>query len=499
MNVQYIIPIVYVINSYIFSLIKIIDQNKSRILFDYPTFVIWERVDFMPTVDYKDLLFKPIEEIGKLYRCKDVSPVEVTQATLDLQAELEPKLNTFITVMAEKALQQAREAENTFMKGDPVGKLYGIPISIKDIFMTKGIKTTMGSRIFNNYIPEVNSYLFSSLKNAGAIIFGKTNMLEFAYGCVHPDYGQCNNPWDTNRTAGGSSTGSASSVAAGIGFASIGTDTGGSIRLPSSFCGVVGLKPTYDRISRQGLFPLSQSLDHIGPITRTVRDNAIILESILQNQENFVFDANDRSISGIKIGVIRTLTDLVSHPEVNLLFNSAIKKLFELGAEVIEVEIPGIDTAVDIAFPILLSEGSYNHKEWCDSKEGDYAKGTIINIKEGFKVSAVSYLEALKRKRILTEKLDSIFDSFDILVCPTAPCAATEKDPSFDDPTYNFTQRTIPFNITGNPAITVSAGLTSSNLPVGIQFIGRHFDEATIYQLADTFQSATGGYQSPNI
>ncbi|MEH7483824.1 amidase [Neobacillus drentensis] len=448
----------------------------------------------------RDLLFKTIDEIGTLYRRKEVSPVEVTKATLERLDELEPKLNAFITVMAEEAILQAKEAEAVFLKGETVGKLYGVPVSIKDIFNTKGIKTTLGSRILQNHVPEEDSYLYTALISSGAIIFGKNNMLEFAYGSVHPDYGQCNNPWDVNRTSGGSSTGSASSVAAGIGFASIGTDTGGSIRLPSSYCGLVGLKPTYDRVSRHGLFHLSHSLDHIGPLTRTVRDNAIVLESISSKTVNFnsIFTG---SIKSMKIGVIRSLIDSDEiHPEVRELVNSAIKQLAELGAEVVDVEIPELETINEIAFPILMSEGSYHHRKWYPERAADYAEGTQIVLNEGFKVSAVSYVEALERKRAFADKIDALFDHFDVLVCPTSPSPATESDPSFEDTTYDYLQRTIPFNVSGNPALTVSAGLTASeNLPVGLQFIGRRFEEATIYRAADTFQAATGGYKRPLI
>ncbi len=448
----------------------------------------------------KDLLFKTIDEIGTLYRRKEVSPVEVTKATLERLDELEPKLNAFITVMAEEALLKAQEAEAVFLKGETVGKLYGVPVSIKDIFNTKGIKTTLGSRILQNYVPDEDAYLFTALQSSGAIIFGKNNMLEFAYGSVHPNYGQCNNPWDVNRTSGGSSTGSASSVAAGIGFASIGTDTGGSIRLPSSFCGIVGLKPTYDRVSREGLFHLSHSLDHIGPLTRTVRDNAIVLESISSIPVNFnsIFTG---SIKGMKVGVIRSLIDSTAiHPGARELVNAGINQLAELGAEVVDIEIPEIANIGEIALPILMSEGSFHHKKWYPERAVDYAEGTKIVLAEGFKIPAVSYVEALAKKRKFAEKIDSLFDRFDVLVCPTSPSPATERDPSFEDTTYDYLQRTIPFNIAGNPALTVSAGLTSSeNLPVGLQFIGRHHDEATIYRIADTFQIANGGYKRPLI
>jgi aspartyl-tRNA(Asn)/glutamyl-tRNA(Gln) amidotransferase subunit A len=448
----------------------------------------------------KELLFKSIEEIGNMYRRKEVSPVEVLSATLARLSELEPKLNAFITVLEEEAIQQAKQAEKVFSRGDLAGKLSGIPISIKDIFYTKGLRTTVGSKILRNYVPEEDSYLYSALKSTGSIIFGKTNMLEFAYGSVHPEFGKCNNPWDTKRTAGGSSSGSASSIAAGIGFASIGTDTGGSIRLPSSFCGIVGLKPTYERVSRQGLFNLSHSLDHIGPLTRTVRDNAIVLEHISSVPINFdkVFTG---SIKGLKVGMIRSLIDSPAiHPEVRKVMIQATKQLEELGAEVIDIDIPELSQVSKMAFPILLAEGAYHHKQWYPERAGDYAEGTRLVLEEGSKVPAVNYVEALQNRKSFMEKIDSLFDRFEVLLCPTSPSPATEEDPSFEDTTYDYLQRTIPFNLAGNPALTVSAGLTASQkLPVGIQFIGRTNDEATIYRAADTFQTATGGYKVPKI
>ena len=224
------------------------------------------------------LLFSSVDEVHSLYKKKELSPVEVLEAVFERLEELEPMLNAFITTLPEEAREQAKKAEDLFSKGEPTGKLTGIPVSVKDIFMTAGIRTTMGSRIMKDHVPDYNAYVYTALKSSGAVVFGKNSMLEFAYGFVHPDYGQCNNPWDTNRTAGGSSSGSASSVAAGIGYASIGTDTGGSIRIPASFCGIVGLKPTYEAVSREGCFPLSHTLDHVGPLTRTVRDNAAIME-----------------------------------------------------------------------------------------------------------------------------------------------------------------------------------------------------------------------------
>ncbi|PLR77029.1 amidase [Bacillus sp. V3-13] len=453
----------------------------------------------MATKEMEQLLFKSINEVGQLYRKKEVSPVEVTGSTLKRLHELEPKLNAFITVLSDQALAKAKEAETAFIKGEKVGRLSGIPVSVKDIFMTKGIRTSLGSRIMKNYVPNEDAFVYRALQDSGAIIIGKNHMLEFAYGSIHPDYGQCNNPWNVNRTAGGSSTGSGASVAAGIGFASIGTDTGGSIRVPASFCGIVGLKPTYETVSRQGLFPLSNSLDHIGPLTRTVRDNAIVLEQISALQFDFdsVFSGE---IQGVKVGVIRSLTDTIANSEILELTLSAINRLKELGGQILDVEIPGIEKIEASALPIIMAEASTYQKKWYETRGEDYAPGTFANLHEGYKVTAVSYLEALERKKQFSQTVHEVLKQVDILVCPTVPYPATEKDPSFEDGNIDVSQRTIPFNVTGHPALTISSGNTSSeNLPIGFQIIGRYHDEAMVYRVADAFEKATGGYKIPPL
>ncbi|WKA59179.1 amidase [Planococcus shenhongbingii] len=453
----------------------------------------------MPINNIKELLFESIEEIGLLYRKKEVSPVEVTEATLERLYALEPKLNAFITVLADQAMMQAKAAEAVFASGGEAGRLVGIPVSVKDIFMTKGIRTSVGSRILKDYVPDEDAFVYTALLEAGAVIIGKNNLLEFAYGSVHPDYGQCNNPWDVNRTAGGSSTGSAASVGAGIGFASIGTDTGGSIRVPASFCGIVGLKPTYGTVPSQGLFPLSQSLDHIGPLTRTVRDNAAVLETISSKAFDFN-SAFSGGIKGLKVGVIQALMDTVTNPEVLSLIAKAIERLRDLGADIQEAEIPGIEKIESAALILVLAEASAIHKEWYDTREADYNPATYANLKAGFGISAVSYLETLEKQKQFKKLVDEALKQADVLVCPTMAYPATEKDPSFENGDIDVSRRTIPFNFSGHPAISVPAGNTASeNLPVGLQIIGRYHDEATVYKVADAFQQATGGYKLPPI
>jgi aspartyl-tRNA(Asn)/glutamyl-tRNA(Gln) amidotransferase subunit A len=445
------------------------------------------------------LLYKTIDEISSLYRTKQISPVEVMAATLERLDALEPRLNAFITVLAEESLAQARKAEAVFRRGESVGKLFGIPVSVKDIFNTKDIRTTAGSRIMRDYVPEEDSYVVKALREAGALLFGKTNMLEFAFGFVHPDYGTCHNPWDLNRTAGGSSTGSGSSVAAGIGFGSIGTDTGGSIRAPGSFCGIIGFKPTYNLVSKQGLFPLSDTLDHVGTLTRTVQDNAILLESISSIRFDYaaVFSGN---IKGVKIGVLRSLTDNLENTEIKSLTLAAIDKLRALGAIIMDAAIADIAKIEEIAIPILVAEASKNHQMWYPHREADYAASTFNNVKAGFDVSAVRYLAALDQRRHFTEAVNESLSKVDVLVLPTFSFTATVKDPSFEDGNYDISSRTLPFNVSGHPALTISAGNTASeHLPVGFQIVGRHNDEAMVYRVAHALQAASGGFKQPPL
>lgn len=270
--------------------------------------------------------------------------------------------------------------------------------------------------------------------------------------------------------------------------------------MPASFCGIVGLKPTYEKVSRAGLFPLSHSLDHIGPLSRTVRDNAIILEAISSIPFTFISTFSSESVDGIKIGVIRSLTGEPLQSEVLSLVEVAIERLRQAGANIVEVEIPGIESVEEVAVPIILSEASYYHKKWYPQREDDYSPGTFANIKEGFKVSGVNYVEALEKKQQFTQIVNEPFKEVDLLICPTVPYPATEKDPSFEGGDIDISKRTIPFNISGHPALTISAGNTASlNLPVGIQMVGRYNDEATIYKVAQALEIALGGYHAPPI
>lgn len=428
-----------------------------------------------------------------------MSPVEVLEATLERLEELEPRLNAFVTVLSEEAREQAREAEALYARGAPTSKLTGVPVSVKDIFDTKGIRTTVGSRIMKENVPDRDAYVYAALRRTGAVVFGKNNMLEFAYGFVHPDYGQCNNPWDTSRTAGGSSSGSASSVGAGIGYGSLGTDTGGSIRIPASFCGVVGLKPTNEVVSREGCFPLSHTLDHVGPLTRTVRDNAAFMEILAPSLSLSGF-ASGTPVSGLRVGVIANLMGEPLGEEVKDLVEAAIGRISGFVADVSDVRLPGVERIDEIAMPILIAEASHHHRRMYAKSKDDYSDGTRANLAAGFKISAVDYIAALEERQRFTKVVDELLQEVDVLVCPTAPFAATETDPDFEGGALDYILRTVPFDVSGHPALSVPAGNTvSQNLPAGIELVAAHGQEDVLYRLAAAYEEEVGGFAVPNL
>ena len=445
------------------------------------------------------LSFASIDALHASYRAKEVSPVEVLEATLERLEALEPRLNAFVTVLPEEARAQAREAEALFSRGEPTSMLTGVPVSIKDIFDTKGIRTTVGSHIMKNNVPDRDAYVYTALKRAGAVVFGKNNMLEFAYGFVHPDYGQCNNPWDTGRTAGGSSSGSASAVGAGIGYGSIGTDTGGSIRIPASFCGVVGLKPTNEAVSREGCFPLSHTLDHVGPLTRTVRDNAAFME-VLAPTLSLPGLTSGEPVSGLRVGVISNLMGDPIGDEVKDLVEAAVGRISGLVAGVTDVRLPGVERIDEIAMPILLAEASHYHRRMYEKSPDDYSDGTRANVAAGFEIAAVDYVAALEERRRFTEAVDEVLREVDVLACPTSPFAATRTDPNFEGGARDYILRTVPFDVSGHPALSVPAGNTASgNLPAGIELIAAHGGEDVLFRLGAAYEEEVGGFAVPDL
>lgn len=457
-----------------------------------------------------DLAFASIEEIARLFRKRKLSPVELTKLMLDRIERLNPKLNAYITVTPELALAQAKKAEAELFaprgrKGHrDRGPLHGIPISLKDNIYTKGVRTTAGSKILTDFVPERDAVVVVKLKEAGAVLLGKTNLHEFAYGATtnNPHYGPARNPWDLLRIPGGSSGGSAAAVAAGLCYGSIGTDTGGSIRIPASLCGVVGLKPTRGNVSDNGAIPLSPTLDCTGPLARTARDAAILLHAIggLSTQGQNRWSAPEK-LKKICLGLPKEFFFDVVSTEVQSCFASALRDFRKLGAQIKPISIPLLNNTEDAGNQIAWPEATHFHEQsgWFPARAQEYGEDVRTRIEMGAKTSAVTYLEALAQRAQFIRQLSSkMYDSgIDALVVPTTPIAATqigEEKTRIGEKDYLIRALLLrlnrPANLAGVPAISVPCGFTSSGLPVGLQLIGLHTAELALLQIAHTFELA---------
>ncbi|WP_186725640.1 amidase [Planomicrobium sp. CPCC 101110] len=438
-------------------------------------------------------------EAAALYRRKEVSPVEVTKQTYERLQKLEPRLNAFITLMEEAALAKARQAEAAFMQNGQLHLLAGIPYSAKDLFYKKDSLTTCASRILKDFIPDYTASALSKLTKNGAILIGKNNMLEFAYGVVHPDFGQTNNPWDLSKTSGGSSSGSVAAVASGIGYFSLGTDTGGSIRIPASYCGTVGLKPTRGLVSTYGVFPLSWSLDHAGPIARSAKDTAVVLDAIAgydpkdphsASGKITAFDLDRFGHSSRKrVGILPDHKLTMLEPDVQKIYEHTLNLMRALGWELVEFEVRDWDRTEEIVLKVLLPEAAHIHRKWVHRKD-DYAEMTHRQIEAGMGQKAVDYLAGLRDLRRYTDAVSTLFKEVDVILTPTVAFPAPAEDPEIGSEEMDEMLFTGPFNISGHPAVSLNMGFTRDGLPVGMQLAGPHFGDMellqTAYQLEQT-------------
>jgi len=476
----------------------------------------------MPPTTDTDLAFASIEEIARLFRKRKLSPVELTKLILTRIDQLNPKLNAYITVTADLALTQAKKAEAELFaprgrKGyRDRGPLHGIPISLKDNIYTAGIRTTAGSKILKDFIPTEDAAVVGQLKNAGAVIFGKTNMHEFAYGVTsnNPHYVPVHNPWDLSRIPGGSSGGSAAAVAAGLCYGSIGTDTGGSIRIPASLCGVVGLKPTLSRVSVNGVIPLSPKLDCVGPLARTVHDAALLLEPILPNVKGELSPRDlDKSFAKPRkftLGIpMQFFFDVVS-PDVHAVFDKAIRTLKKQGANLKEISLALLNETEDAGNQIAWAEATLYHQQsgWFPSRASDYGDDVRSRLEMGTKVRATVYLSALELRSKFIEQFHSAFEEarIDALAVPTTPIAAPligEESLRLADQDYPTRALLLlanrPANLAGLPAISIPCGFTPSGLPVGLQLIAAGSHEHLLLQIAQVFERAHPDQRRPTL
>jgi aspartyl-tRNA(Asn)/glutamyl-tRNA(Gln) amidotransferase subunit A len=447
-----------------------------------------------------DALFLGIRELGRRYRQADLSPVEVVQGALRRIDRHGPALNAWVTVRKDDALADAAVAEAELRAGKDRGPLHGVPVAIKDNIDTRGLRTTCGARIYRDRIPDRDATVVARLKQAGAITMGKTNLLEFAYGVVHPDFGQCNNPWDLKRTSGGSSSGSASAVAAGMVFAALGTDTGGSIRIPAAYCGIVGFKPTYGAVSRTGVFPLSWTLDHVGPLARTVDDAALAFAAIAGEDPSDGTSVASPcttgweprgTLVGLRVGVAPELLGDELQPGVAAAFEHALSKFRGAGAHVQEVRLPTIHHSEDALMGVIAAEAASIHEPLLRAHADDYSDKARAQLQMGTTYLAVDYLRALRYRTVLIEEFRSVFSLVDVLICPTTPHVAPAENPHPGVAGRGRTRvvrRTGPFNLAGLPAVSVPAGLAEDRMPVGLQIAAPWLQDQQLLQTALAFE-----------
>ena len=441
-----------------------------------------------------DLVYLSGRELAAMIKTKKVSPVEVTQAYLDRITLLNPKLNAFITVTKDQAMAQARQAEKDISGGKYLGPLHGLPYAPKDILATKGILTTNGSKVTADWVPNYESTITERLSRSGAILLGKLNLLEFAMGSgVLSGFGPARNPWHTDYSPSGSSSGSGAAVAAYLTPLSIGTDTGGSIRIPSAACGLVGLKPAFGEIPLDGVVPLSRTFDHVGPLCRSVED-AGILHQMLAGVSNPP-PLKARDLKGLRLGIPRGYFFAVLDPEIGARFDEACDRLTTAGAILDDVAIPHAADAPTIYLHVALPEAAACHAKTLESQPEDYTANVRLRLEMARYIMGEDYVRAMHGRDVLIREVNAALHGRDGLLLPTLPVpavtlgAATVSVGTTEEPVRAVTLRlTQPFNITGHPAITMPCGCTQNGLPAGAQLVG--MDTLALLSVASAIEKA---------
>lgn len=460
---------------------------------------------------YDDLPFLPVTELAPLLRSRQVSPVELTHQVLERIEAVEPKVNAYITVLADEAMAQAKAAERNIAMGNYLGPFHGIPVGLKDLLMTRGVRTTAGSAALEDFVPDEDATTVTRLRQAGAIFTGKLNLHEFAFGVTTNNwtFGPTHNPWMPGHIPGGSSGGSAAAVAAGECIAALGSDTGGSIRIPAALCGNVGLMPTYGRVSRYGALALSWSLDHVGPMTRTVTDAALMLNVIAgydpmdtATQPVPVPDYTDGiegGLTGLRVGVPRNYFFERIHPEVKQGVEQAIARLSELGADIVEVDLPWVEHSLLAEFAIVMAEATSYHEHLLRTRADKYAPDIRVLLEAGEAISGPMYLKAQRLRTMIKQSFRAAMEQCDVIATPTLPHPPvpigqdTVTIDGVEETTLDCMVRyTCPVDLSGQPAIALPCAFNDQNQPVAsLQLIGRPFDEATICRAARAYEATT--------
>ncbi len=449
-----------------------------------------------------------IREAAAALRARKVSCAELAAASLDAIRRLNPRLNAFQTLMEESAAGRARQLDEELARGADRGPLHGIPVAVKDVYSTRGVPTTCGSRLFADFVPSCDAAVVERLAAAGAVLMGKTGMHELAYGITsdNPHFGAVRNPWDTERIAGGSSGGSAAAVAAGMVFVAMGSDTGGSIRIPAAYCGTVGLKPTFGRVSRFGVRPLDFSLDHMGPLARSVADAALVLNAIAgfdprddtssrRPVEDYL-PAPEPSIAGLRIGVPENFYFEAVHPEVEAAVRAMTRQAESLGARLVPVRVPDIAAVNTVSRIILMAEASALMEPYMH-RAGEIGADVRALLQQGCLLPATDYVNAQRLRRIYRREFRRLWDAIDCLFTPTTPITAPRIGETLatiagreEDVRLASTRLVRGLNMVGVPALSLPCGADSRGLPIGLQIVARPFAEVLLLRVVQALAPA---------
>ena len=456
----------------------------------------------------EDLHYMSVTEVARRIEKKEISPVELTRAMLARIERIDGRLKSYATVMADQALASARARENEIQGGSYRGPLHGVPIAVKDLCFTKGVRTMGGTRVMADHFPSYDATVVSKLQDAGAVLLGKLNLTEGAMGGYHPDFDVPVNPWDENRWAGASSSGSGVATAAGLCFASLGSDTGGSIRFPAACNGVVGLKPTYGRVSRHGVLALAESLDHVGPLTRTSADAGIVLEAIAGHDGNdptsvtepvpSMLDGIDGGVGGLRIGYDEAYATEGIDEGLVASIQKVLQLLERLGARIVEVEVP--DASDDDLWTLVSAEAAATHEANYPSRRDEYGSYFREFLDQGAAVTGVQYAKAHKARLEFRGAFRAMLRDVDVLACPSMPRPPFFAPPGrlygsmaeirglFGGDLGRFTGR---FDFSGSPTISLPCGFSDEGLPYSVQFVGHQLAEALLCRIGHTYEQET--------